>query len=835
MQRQQQTFLGGSTVEGASTNCIIASDGAIQTLKGATGMSVSDSTIPGGPCLDVSLSTEWQQKLNALVASPMRTASTTTVRLPYEQPGDVATVIASGTITMVPLASSTLTLDGTPLNTMSVGYQWYIVNTHPTASIAIVGGANGPTLYGARSILANGVALVRQCGTNMYLVFAVLDIDVPSVLSLLDQSMNVNTVDTTASPSVTDLTVNAPSGTTVRLIATPATIVLNPNDGTVGNEWYVVNGTATSATITLGVRNVTVNGVLTSVQATAIGNANVPSGRVVLVRQYNPAAFLILGTFEDARVAKLMDAVFATTDTSDVIVPQPRLFDSRVAPAGSTTVMNGPSGEVRLYEESTNVGKWWYVVNDTSQDIPLKQTSGSIMTGYLQSIPKGRAAVVKQYATASFNATIAQPTDRTPQTIKGFRVQEYYPGLTTTVIHVPYNPDGTGAELKACSLIHITAPNTVVYVHIGLPYSLYGQPTDRGTYHFLNESNSAVTIMGSESTILNYSQNTMNLDANTKTFLLALTLDHATYWVHTNSIHLPFISANVPVNKTGTKSPNVGTGGILCCSDNQFIQLHPAATISNAINDNGEAGYHIRNVSHTTATLVYSTSTGDVSTTIVPNGFIYMKQVDDTTWIPSTPIIHVPGPTVDDTDPLPNGTILELALPSSLWLYCDFRTIGFEWNIVNSGAADCNVVPLNATTGSAAQTYVSGGTVIPSGCTAILKQTSFSNYVLLVPQPMRARVQITTNGIVLDGTYANKFCNIAITGTEPYTCVLSSAYMVNGAEIDIFNHSSGDVIISSTTSTIVSRDNLRTVPPGSAITAKYMSSIPGFAVVGGLT
>jgi hypothetical protein len=554
------------------------------------------------------------------------------------------------------------------------------------------------------------------------------------------------------------------------------------------------------------------------------------------VRQYDPGAFLIIGTFEDARITRLMDAVFATTDTTDTIVPQLRLFDSRIATAGSTTFMSGPSGEVHLYVDDDNAGEWWYIVNNTPQDIPIKQTNGLFMTGYLQSIPKGQAAVIKHYGGDSFKATVSHPVDSTSQIIKDFRVQEYVPSITTTVIHVPYNPDGTGVELQSCSLIHITAPNTVVHVHLGLLQSVYPYTANRGIYHFINESNTAITIMGSEATIINYSQNTTLLDATTNGFILALATDQSTYWLYTNSIELPFIPANVPISKRGTRSPCVAIGEMLCCCDNQTVQLHPAETLSIAsISDNRESAYYIRNISQTDVTLIYSTSSGNITTTIQVNDVAYMKLVDDSNWIRTTPIIHVPAPSVDTTDPMPNGSVLEISAPSFLWLYADFRTIGFEWNIVNNATTDCTFVLLNSATGSASQTYISGGTTIPAGSTAMLRQISMTNYVLLAPSSNRSQVRITTNGAVLNGTHANKFCIISIAGAGPFSCVLSSENMVDGAEIDIFNRcATADVVLNTTTGTIISRDNLRNIPPSSAVTVKFMSSIPGFAVVGGL-
>jgi hypothetical protein len=143
MRRQQQTFLVGSvedtmSVE-ASTTRIIASDGTIKTLEGTNGINVVPSTSPQSR-LVVSMNTEWQQKLNALIASPLLTADTDTVRLPYEQSGDVTTVVTNGTIIFMPVSNGTLTLDGTPSNTMSVGYQWLIVNTHPTSSVVVASG-----------------------------------------------------------------------------------------------------------------------------------------------------------------------------------------------------------------------------------------------------------------------------------------------------------------------------------------------------------------------------------------------------------------------------------------------------------------------------------------------------------------------------------------------------------------------------------------------------------------------------------------------------------------------------------------------------------------------
>ena len=66
------------------------------------------------------------------------------------------------------------------------------------------------------------------------------------------------------------------------------------------------------------------------------------------------------------------------------------------------------------------------------------------------------------------------------------------------------------------------------------------------------------------------------------------------------------------------------------------------------------------------------------------------------------------------------------------------------------------------------------------------------------------------------------------------TVTLSTTYMVDGAEIDLFNKTTNDINIGSSVVPILSTTTSNILPSMCGATVKYIASIPGFSLVGGI-
>jgi hypothetical protein len=180
-------------------------------------------------------------------------------------------------------------------------------------------------------------------------------------------------------------------------------------------------------------------------------------------------------------------------------------------------------------------------------------------------------------------------------------------------------------------------------------------------------------------------------------------------------------------------------------------------------------------------------------------------------------------PCVNQSDaPVRNGTTVEFLGVSVLQVYSDPRTVGYTWFLNNQQ-------PTQPVTVQAAQRVLTdplpslNQAILPGSSTAILHQVSEQSFHVIQFEAPRTFLSITTNNATLDGCHANRYCVLELTGPAPLGIVLSNQGMMDGDEIEIFNHSGLDVIITSL-STMVSPSNLHTVPNNAGVMIKYLTT-----------
>ena len=820
---------------------VVGLQNEMRSLCGQRGIVVepTNASVPGN--LRVAFTPAWAQSLAAVMPSTVVTTNSAVVRLPYTTSGDANTLVPAGTLVIMTAQSSLLTLDGT---VATKGLQWFVVNGNATSTATVVGGNGGAVVYGVHVIPSGYGVLVRQLNEGSFVVFGVLNINGLNVTNV--STWVSSTVTTTPTGQTMELSASVARNTTVLLTVPPASISLIPDVLAVGYEWFVVNCTSTVATLTMGVRDVLVAGVTTTVTATATGNNAIPSGSVVLVRQYAVGTFLVIGSLESADVAYLLTAVLdGSTATNQGLLELP---GNASADCGSTTIMNGPSGEVQLHattrEPSTEVGHWWHVVNRTPRDIPInaviKSSAAPAVYGHTY-IPNGRGAVIRHHSTSEFTVMVTHTEDLLPQSIiHNYRVQE---STAPSIVYVPWNPnDATGPRLQPGSLVHITQPNTEVRLILA--------SNTRGTYHFLNESNSPVTVTGCNrhktpslvtgtSFVAGDALSTTTVDATIAYFVVARTYDLSTYLLYAgNEISLPYdpylVNSGIPDKQSNAVPPT----DVLCgYGANKSVTFQNLA-LSTFLVPTGSArdrAYYVRNVGTAAVDVSWSqiNPPQTVATSVPAGGAVYVKLIADYTWAIQTAVLHFPAASQDE-DPLPNGAIVNLPTTTVVRLYSDSRTVGRQWYVINeSTTTNSTVVPSVSGLGAAAPT-LTGNSTIMAGQTVILRQRSTTEYVLIAPEkPQRTIRRITTVSTALDGTYTNQFCMFTTSGAT-LTVTLSTTYMVDGAEIDLFNKTTNDINIGSSVVPILSTTTSNILPSMCGATVKYSASIPGFSLVGGI-
>ena len=817
---------------------VVGSQNEMRFLGGQGGV-VVEPTVPGVPQnLHIAFTPEWMQRLAAMMPSTVVNTSAAVVRLPYATSGDAGTLVAAGTLVMMN-SNGTLTLDGT---LATKGFQWFVVNGNPTATASVVGGTGGVVVYGLQAIPPGYGAMVRQLDERSFVVFGSLNIDGASI-SNISSWISSTVVQSPPTGQTMELTSDVTRDTTVLLTASPASVRLVPDTLSVGYEWFVVNCTSTVATLTMGVHDVVVAGVTTSVTATATGSDAIPSGSVVLVRQYDIGKFLVVGSLESPDMVTLMTAILGGgTATNQGILSLP---ENASAGCGSTTIMNGPSGVVQLHAAGgTDVGHWWYVTNNTPRDVPIQSVVNGTnaapdVYGHTY-IPNGRGAVIRHHQPSAFTVVVSHTEDLVPQSmVHNYRVQECTAG---SILYVPWDPnDVTSPRLQPGSLIHITQANTEVRLNLA--------PNTRGTYHFLNASNTPVNITGcnrhgSPSLVSGLgfvqvgSQSTTTIDATKTYFVVARTGDLSTYLLYvSNEIGLPYEPWLVTGTITDKQAMGVPPTDLLCgygADPTVHFQNLALTTFVVPAGSARERAYYIRNTGTATVNMNWlSPVTGlPVNTGVPPGSAVYVHLIADNTWAIETPVLHFPAASQDE-DPLPNGATLTLPTTTVLRLYSDARTVGRHWYLVNVGTTNSTIVPCISGLGAAAPS-VSGNTTILAGQTVLLRQRSTTQYVLMGPAtPQRTIRRITTVSTVLDGTYANQFCMFTTSGAT-LTATLSTTYMADGAEIDLFNYTNNDLDITSPVVPILSTTTSNVLPSMSGATVKYIASLPGFSLVGGI-
>ena len=391
--RQYRSWLSRG-IPGTGMTPMLTDDGVIATLTGSSGINVSTPTGNNDTNVNVSLDDGLAGVCNNTKWIPTGSA----VSLPVG--------VQSGTAIQITQSDTIVTLQSG--NASSVGFQWYVMNTHTTSSITIAVATNA-VLYGPSTIQPLQCALVRQCSTNAFLVIASFQMDI--VASLLSTVLSTNEI-TCATPGAVSVTTQ-PGGSTLILSTASATVVLTPNPATAGWHWYVANATNAAIAIVAGTDT-------NNETAVVFGGSMVPAGHAILIRQFSTTQFVIVGITPNG---SLTATVFNSTVgvSNDGLLQLP---DDVQHPNGSTILVSGTTTSVCITSRSDSGStRSWYVVNNTNTEISIVPTATTTLAApSLQGstyIPVGAVVLLRQYSATGFMSIVSQPEDVTPNVLSG--------------------------------------------------------------------------------------------------------------------------------------------------------------------------------------------------------------------------------------------------------------------------------------------------------------------------------------------------------------------------------------------------------------------------------
>lgn len=355
-------------------------------------------------------------------------------------------------------------------------------------------------------------------------------------------------------------------------------------------------------------------------------------------------------------------------------------------------------------------------------------------------------------------------------------------------------------------------------------------------FHFQNDS-STVLLFATGSGVAGYNGATINgaasysLAAGARA-TVGIVAGTRNMRVSTSTIELP--------NSVGVTADAYRAGsGLLLMNTNQQIKLNATTTTGFVIPASSvfERAFYLRNISTTSATLTAGTGvTITGSLTVAVGRTAYVRNTGDTTWLVTTPIIHLPAPSATD-DPLPNGANVDITeAGTEVRVYADVRTIGYWWLINNSSGTDVLINPKISGTGVAAPS-VGDNRVVPAGTTALVRQIQTGRFVLLVECAYRSVQIVTTNYTTIDGAYENKLAVLKMQTPDAnglYGLILNTSQnLADGAIIEILNHCSLSVTVTSPSVGILSRLDKKIIPSGSSVIVRYIVGM-GFLLMGDL-
>ena len=413
----------------------LTDDGVVATLTGSDGISVVAPTGSEDTTVSVSLRSTWSNGIAAVCNNTCRIPTELMVALPADvQSG--TTIQITQPNTMIELLSG---------QSGSIGFQWYVVNAHTTASVTIATDTNA-VLYGPTTIQPLQCALVRQCSTNAFLVIVSFRMEmIASLLATVlstDVRLFANANDATA-------TVTAePSGASLILSTASATVQLTPNAATAGSHWYVANATSVAIAIVAGTNT-------NNDTAVVFGGSSIPAGRAILIRQFSSTRFVVIGI-------PITDSVKAVVYNSTVGVSSDGLLqlpDDAQHPNGSTVLVSGSTANtsVRIISIDSGGTRSWYVVNNTNMEIPIVPTATTLAAPDLRGstyIPVGGVLLLRQYSTSGFMSIVSHPADATPNVVSG---GSYLPSQTSAG-----TPIRNGSTIDLSSTMNIYSDSRTV-------------------------------------------------------------------------------------------------------------------------------------------------------------------------------------------------------------------------------------------------------------------------------------------------------------------------------------------------------------------------------------
>ena len=455
-----------------------------RTLTGSTDVTFGES--PDQSNILISVSQSKTDLLNGITNTATWNADSVTPQLPYNNPTNQPGVpLASGTTVIINSVSNTQ-LSLTPSTTTPVGYQWFVVNESTVGTVTL-SAVSGATMFGCTSLAPQQGVWVRLIATDFYILLNTPVYIDPAVVANMIQTLEGTALCTISANNTIITPTTYAAATTIVLAAgtTGCSVALAPIAASAGFHWYVVNATSNTVPITYSS-----NPLLPTVVCTVYGGTTIGANSAIVIRQCGVGDFVVVGTPDDLGVVALMSAVFNSSAPTNPAVLQ---LPSGAAPAGSTTTMNGPNGQVQLYALTTGVaGCEWLVVNATLSTIPVTGVMWDVNTPAptvhgAAYIPTGRVALIRQYSATEFEVLISHPEDASPQSLSYFRRETYNPGTGVSVIHLPRHPTNSGPILKHNTLINVTAANTIVYL-----WQEFILPVGGYVYQFLNSSSTDV-------------------------------------------------------------------------------------------------------------------------------------------------------------------------------------------------------------------------------------------------------------------------------------------------------------------------------------------------------
>jgi hypothetical protein len=811
MRRHRNTVCVGTDVSDPGAVSLFTSKSVPRSVFGDTDI---DINVLSDHRLSVSVSDTRTDLLNGMMNSETWSPDSQTPTLPFFDDTHPTVPLPSGTTVLVTQANTVLSL--TVSGTTPVGFQWFVINTHSESDLTLVV-HTGATMYGFGVITSRHGALIRLCSVDQFLV-----LETPSrMASTVSQLVTTLTASTPViepvASTIIELHTHASGATIVKTNPT-STIQLASDGATVGSFWYVVNNCPSTATIEARDGDTIV----------VHGGTTVQSMRSVLIRHCELGTFVVVGTPVDTSIEQLMSEVFGSSVPTNAGVLH---LPSDDAPAGSTTIMNGPCGEVWLHSLASGIGQSWFVTNATPREVPVfGVVDGSVAAPTLYGaafIPVGRLATIRQYTSSAFTVMLSHPEDTTPQSVSYFRTEVYTPGSIATV-DIPRHPNNAGPLLKTGAWIVVTASDTVVNLWRETSMNVGGF-----VFHIQNNSSTNIAFVsgtgGAGATVNGLTTYSLPVGGRVTIGILD---DTRHMRADTNPLQLPY-KPNTP-----TESYRAGSG-ILLMNNNQVVNLNAttAAGFTVPPNSSVERAFCLRNVTNTTATLVAGTGvtiTGSLN--IAANRTAYVRNTGDGTWLVTVPIMHLPAPSLTD-DPIPYGANVDISEPGSqIRIYADARTVGYWWLVNNTSNTDVTIAPRVSGTGIVAPTLAGANTIVPSGTTAVLRQIDTGHYTLYVPVIYRPVVLVSNNYQTLDGVYEDKLVVLKITTPDAngvYGVVLATTNnLSDGAVIEIINHCVSTVQVTSS-DVILSQSNKVIISNNSGVIVRYVAGT-GFLMMGDL-